>query len=164
GLRVLLGGRADETTVKQAIGGYRYLHFATHGLLAGDLGLPEPAIALAASAEDDGYLMASEVERLRLNADLAVLSACNTGAGRIVAGEGVIGIARAFLRAGARSTMVSLWPVDDEGASVLMADFYRRLRAGGTPAAVLRESALAMRAQAPYSHPYYWAPFILIAR
>lgn len=160
--RVVLGALATETQAKLALPSARYLHFATHGLVAGDLGLSESAVVLAATPEDDGYLTASEVEKLKIKAALAVLSACNTGSGRVVAGEGVLGLARAFLVAGSRSAMVSLWSVDDESTTAFMIYFYGKLQEGLSPAAALRETSREMRGI--YEHPAYWAAFILIAQ
>lgn len=161
-VRVVLGQQASETQAKMAIPSARYLHFATHGLIAGELGVSESAVVLAPSSEDDGYLTASEVERLKISAVLAVLSACNTGNGRVVAGEGVIGLARSFLLAGSQSALVSLWSIDDASTTAFMIDFYGRLQGGLTPAAALRETITEMRGL--YDHPAHWAAFILISR
>jgi tetratricopeptide (TPR) repeat protein len=162
-LTSLFGAAATEAAVKKAeLSGIRYLHFATHGLQAGDSpGLVEPALALTAGEGEDGFLMASEVQSLKLNADLTVLSACNTGTGRVVDGEGVMGLSRAFLVAGSQAVLASLWPVDDAVTEAFMKDFYARLRAGATPALALRETSEAIRAVNP--HPSYWAPFILVS-
>ncbi len=157
-----LGAEASEATVKTGdLSGYRYLHFATHGILGGVVpGIGEPALVLAAAGTDDGFLKAEEASRLRLNADLTVLSACDTGSGRYVTGEGVLGLGRAFLVAGSRSVLVSLWPVETFATEDFMVAFYRLLRGGASKAAARREAALAIRAKQP--HPAYWAPFILI--
>lgn len=162
-IRTLFDGDASERAVKAApLANLRYLHFATHGLLAGDFaGLTEPALALAPGGGEDGFLLASEVQALKLDADLTVLSACNTGSGRAVAGEGVIGLSRAFLVAGSRAVLASLWPVDDVVTDLFMGEFYRLLSAGVPPAAALQQTSAAIRKD--YPHPKYWAPFILIS-
>ena len=123
---IVLGREASETTVKRLSEGgrladYRVVHFATHGLVAGELkGLAEPALALSApespSERDDGLLTASEVAQLKLNADWVVLSACNTAAGDRPGAEALSGLARAFFYAGARALLVSHWPVQSAAA------------------------------------------------
>ena len=98
--------------------------------------------------------------RLKLNADLVVLSACETGKGRLYAGEGVTGLARAFLYAGSRGVVCSLWSVDDRETAELMTALYKQLRQGRASADALRQAKLAMiHADKP---PVYWAPFILL--
>lgn len=159
---VVLGQQASETQAKLALPVARYLHFATHGLMTGDMGLSESAIVLAATDQDDGYLSASEVESLKISAALTVLSACNTGNGRVIAGEGVLGLARSFLIAGSQAALVSLWPVEEESTTYFMIDFYTRLQGGLSPPAALRETSAEMRGL--YDHPAYWAAFIMIAR
>jgi hypothetical protein len=162
-VQMLFEGAASERAVKAAsLSQRRYLHFATHGLLAGDFaGLAEPALVLAPGDGEDGFLLASEVQALKLDADLTVLSACNTGSGRTIAGEGVIGLSRAFLVAGSRAVLASLWPVDDATTEIFMSGFYERLRAGAPPSRALKETAAAIRAEK--SHPKFWAPFVLVS-
>ena len=143
---------------------FRILHFATHGFLAAS----HPQYSgLVLSLVDErgqeqrGFLSAADVFNLRLSADLVVLSGCRTGLGKLVAGEGVFGITRAFLHAGAERVVASLWPVDDAATAELMRRFYegmlgkRRL----SPAAALREAQLAIRAQRRWQSPFYWAGF-----
>jgi CHAT domain-containing protein len=140
-------------------------------LVLSQIGLPDPLEA-ARSGERiyDGLLTAKEIVReWELNADLVTLSACETGLGKTVRGEGYIGFAHAFFQAGARSMLVSLWKVEDEATALLMERFYRN-RAGGamTKAEALREAKLWLREQTdeqgnqPYAHPYYWSAFVLI--
>jgi CHAT domain-containing protein/Tfp pilus assembly protein PilF len=171
---VLTGLQASEAAVKAAsekglLARARYVHFATHGILGLDTGQP-PALVLSLVGNDgardedgginDGFLRLDEVTRLRLNADLVVLSACETGKGRLYAGEGVSGLARAFLYAGSRGVVCSLWAVDDRETAAFMADLYGGLKDGKAAADALRAAKLAMiRAGKP---PVYWAPFILI--
>jgi CHAT domain-containing protein len=171
---VLTGVQATEAAVKAAsdkghLARARYVHFATHGILGLDTGQP-PALLLSLVGNDgqrdadggvnDGLLRLDEVTRLKLNADLVVLSACETGKGRLHAGEGVTGLARAFLYAGSRGVVCSLWSVDDRETAAFMARLYGGLKDGQAAADALRAAKLAMiRAGKP---PVYWAPFILI--
>ncbi|HET9235408.1 MAG TPA: CHAT domain-containing protein, partial [Candidatus Eisenbacteria bacterium] len=163
---VLLGREARESavTAPQALGRYRIIHFATHGLV--DQRHPERsslALAYPQDAQEDGYLQASEIYRLRLGADLVVLSACETGLGRMVRGEGVLGLPRAFFYAGARSVLVSLWSVSDQSTSQLMTSFYGSLiEKGETTARALSTAKASLRGKPNVSHPFYWAPFVLI--
>ncbi len=163
-----LGLEATEHAVRSRdLSGYRYLHFATHGVLAGDLPyLRQPALVLSQVGDlrgEDGFLTMGEVAALDLRAELAVLSACQTALGEEIPGEGVVGLMRAFLLAGSRSVVVSLWKVDDESTARLMGRLYRQLAAGLSPAAALAEARKALRAEAGgrFEHPFYWAPFVL---
>jgi CHAT domain-containing protein/Tfp pilus assembly protein PilF len=165
----------------------RYVHFAAHGVLnenkpeysgivltlgapsalatrAGETAQraePERAGQREESAED-GLLQVYEVFNLRLNAEVAVLSACETGLGKEVRGEGIVGLTRAFLYAGAEAVVVSLWKVMDPATAELMVRFYRHLRAGMKKAEALRQARLEMLDQ--YAHPYYWAAFVLVGK
>jgi CHAT domain-containing protein len=144
--------------------GYRVLHFATHGLL--DAERPQftgLALSLVGQTEADGFLRVDEVFNLRLGSPLVMLSACETGLGKERRGEGVIGLTRAFMYAGAPTVGVSLWSVGDKSTAELMPEFYRRLLAGreGAPAA-MRASQLAMIAGKRYSAPFYWSPFVIV--
>ncbi len=169
--RVLLGADAQEANVKaEPLGRYRYVHFATHALV--DEEYPaRSAIVLSAPLDDqandkkeDGALQMAEVMRLKLNADLVTLSACRTGLGRVLYGEGIIGLTRAFLYAGAESVVVSLWNVNDIATASLMKAFYKNLRQGLNKDDALRQAKLELlRGQQPaWRHPYYWAPFVLV--
>ena len=168
---IRLGAEATETAVKTAdLSDVAILSFATHGLVSGELsGLKEPALAFTppatASAEDDGLLTASEASALKLNADWVILSACNTAAGDGTPGaEGLSGLARAFLMAGARSMLVSHWPVRDDAASLLMSDTLRRLQADPSlpRAEALRRAMLDVMQTPELSHPSAWAPFVVV--
>lgn len=155
---VLLGDKATESEVKRAdLRRFRYVHLATHGILGGDVpGVGEPALVMAEEKGEDGFLTASEAEKLGLQADLTVLSACNTGSGEFYVGEGVMGMGRAFLVAGSRSVLVSLWPVESKATEALMVSFYRNLRAGQGAAEALRSAKLEMlapSAPAPVTAP-----------
>jgi CHAT domain-containing protein len=114
---------------------------------------------------DDGFLHVYEIFNLDLSADLVVLSACESGLGKEVAGEGLIGVTRAFLYAGAPSVVVSLWRVADAVAPDLMLQFYENLDGGGGKAESLRQAKLSMiRKGGRYARPYYWAPFVLVGK
>jgi len=164
GTEPLLGDRATEVAVTAELSRAGLIHLATHGLLNELAALSDTpgAIALAATGADpprDGFLTASEVSQLRLKADLAVLSACDTGRGRIT-GDGAVGLARSFLAAGTRSLVVSLWKVPDRPTAVLMQAFYDELRRSPNKASALRQAML--RTQVQYPHPRDWAAFSLV--
>jgi CHAT domain-containing protein/uncharacterized protein HemY len=168
--RILIGPQAREAAVKTEAGGYRVLHFATHALL--DDRNPMYSRILLASEPDgsgeDGLLEAWEVMKLDLSAELTVLSACQTARGRVAPGEGMIGMSWALFVAGSPAVVVSQWEVDSERSAALMVEFHRnllRLRPAGqrppTKSEALRQAALKLL-RGPYSHPAYWAGFILI--
>ena len=117
---------------------------------------------LAPSGTDDGKLRLADIFNLQLDADLVVLSACETGLGQQVRGEGLVGFTRAFFYAGARSLAVSLWLVPDTSTPELMRALYVRLQRGESKAEALRHAKLAMIAGERYAHPFYWAPFVLV--
>jgi len=156
-----LGERASEERMKkEELSSYRYLHFAAHGYFDG--ANPERSgIVLALGGSDDGFLQAREISKFELRADLVTLSACQSGLGRVLDGEGVQGLSRAFFLAGARSVVVSLWNVNDAAASELMRRFYSGLKAGLPKDEALRAAKLALRKEPRWRHPYYWAPFVL---
>lgn len=166
GTRVFTGTAASEENVKdnRELGDYRYVHFATHGLI----NERKPAysglvMTLDDDHREDGFLQMSEIFNLRLHAQLVVLSACQTGLGRIVRGEGVIGLTRAFMYAGAPEVLVTLWNVADASTAHFMQQFYHHLlsdRRGHRQA--LRKTKLEMLQSGQYAHPFYWAPFSLV--
>ncbi len=153
------------TVFSSKLGQYRYVHFATHGLLNGihpDLSGIVLSMVDASGSPEDGFLRAHEIFNLRLSADLVVLSACQTGLGKEVRGEGLVGLTRGFMYAGAPRVVVSLWNVSDVATAELMERFYKgmlvdRLR----PAAALRAAQIAMSKQERWSSPFYWAAFTL---
>jgi CHAT domain-containing protein/Flp pilus assembly protein TadD len=161
----LLGNAATETTVVQRMAKARIIHLATHGLL--EYGNPKAsgvrdvpgAIALAPSPQDDGLLTSSEILNLKLNHSLVVLSACDTGRGDIT-GDGVIGLSRSLLSAGASSVIVSLWKVPDDATAALMTEFYTQLQQQPDRAQALRQAML--KTMAEYPDPIDWAAFTLI--
>lgn len=162
---VFEGKQASEKNFKQIdLREYKRIHFASHGLI--DEEKPEFSALVLSSDEkgsEDGYLTMREVFDLKLDADLVVLSACKTGLGKEVRGEGVTGISRAFLCAGTPSVLVSLWDVYDRSTADFMAGFYKNMEAKKmNKSAALQEARLQMIASKKFSHPYYWAPFVLI--
>ena len=165
----LTGPEATEAAVRRlsadgTLARYRYVHFACHGVLgAGDGVRPGLVLSQVGNAEgEDGTLRADEVTDLRLNADLVALSACQTGQGKQLRAEGVSGLARAFLYAGSRGVLCSLWAVDDASTADLMADVYAGLKSGKSSPEALRAAQLKMiEAGEP---PLHWAPFVLIGR
>jgi len=174
---VLTGNAASEAALKHTpLDRYRVVHFATHGLLAGETRQlartgAEPALVLtpplAASAENDGLLTASEISELKLNADWVIMSACNTAAGAGPdSNEALSGLARAFFYAGARTLLVSHWEVNSEAAVKLTTRAFAVLKSTPTLARddALRLSMAALIANgAPYEvHPAYWAPFTIV--
>ena len=168
---VFLQAQATEARVKQTdLSHYRFLAFATHGVMAGELSGPaEPGLVLTppitASALDDGYLSASEVAQLKLNADWVLLSACNTASPDGTPGaEGLSGLAKAFFYAGSHSLLVSNWPVASKATQVLITTTmkdYIDAPDKGKPEA-LRSAMLEMMDQPQYSHPFFWAPFSVV--
>lgn len=169
-----LGDAATETAVKGAtLGAARVVAFATHGLLTGELtGLAEPALVFTppekASLVDDGLLTASEAAQLKLGADWVVLSACNTAAGDGTPGaEGLSGLARAFLYAGARAILVSHWPVRDDAAAALTTGAFSNLTQDGGigRAEALRRAMITVMENTDdptLAHPSAWAPFVVV--
>ena len=160
----LIGDAATETVVVQRMATASVIHLATHGLL--EYGNPQAsgvrdlpgAIVLARSDQDDGLLTSSKILNLTLRANLVVLSACDTGRGDIT-GDGVIGLSRSLISAGAASVVVSLWKVADHSTEKLMTEFYRRLQQSGK-AQALRQAMLSTMRQ--YPDPIDWAAFTLI--
>ena len=145
---------------------FRFVHIATHGLLDN----VRPALSGIVLSlvdrngrEQDGFLPAFEVFNLRLPADLVVLSACRTALGKDVRGEGLIGLTRAFMYAGAARVLASLWRVDDVATSELMKRFYSGMLGPArlSPASALREAQRELSRQERWSHPYYWGAFVL---
>jgi CHAT domain-containing protein/predicted negative regulator of RcsB-dependent stress response len=157
--------RASLATATSAeLGQYRYLHFATHGYL--DSEQPELSAIVLALVDKNGrpqagFLRASDIYNLKLPADLVVLSACETGLGKEIRGEGIVGLTRGFMYAGVSRVMVSLWSVNDRATEELMAAFYEKLlKEKLTPAAALRAAQMTMAKDKQWSAPYYWAAFV----
>lgn len=157
---------ANEAEVKtHEIQSYRVLHLATHGIL--DAQRPQFSglvLSLVGNKnDDDGFLRTSEVFNLKLGAPLVMLSACESGLGKVKRGEGVIGLTRAFMYAGAPTVGVTLWSVADKPTAELMTDFYQQfLGPNPSPSNAMREAQLGMISGKKYSAPFYWAPFVLV--
>jgi CHAT domain-containing protein/Tfp pilus assembly protein PilF len=164
-VRLYLDGLASESTFKsdRAVREATYLHIASHSLIDDrQPALSALLLAPGADGEDDGLLQTHEIFDLELSAELVVLSGCETALGKAVRGEGLQGLTRAFLYAGASAVSVSLWPVEDDSTAHLMTDFYRGLSSGETAAEALRRAKLTHARRAGTGHPYYWAPFIVV--
>jgi CHAT domain-containing protein len=144
---------------------YRVIHFATHGLLNSKT--PELSGLIFSLVDEggqpqEGFLRLHEIYNLRLSADLVVLSACQTGLGKEVRGEGLIGLVRGFMYAGSPRVMASLWQVDDAATATLMKRFYRGiLQEKLSPAAALRAAQIEMLGKKHWQSPYYWGAFAL---
>jgi CHAT domain-containing protein/Tfp pilus assembly protein PilF len=165
GSRVLVGDQAQEATVKAEASNYDVLHFATHAVLDDRNPLYSRIILsrTEGDSKEDGLLETWEIMKLDLNAELAILSACQTARGRVAAGEGVIGMSWALFVAGSPAAVVSQWKVDSARSAELMIEFHRNLRQrkSYTRSESLRQAALKLL-HGPYNHPSYWAGFILV--
>jgi CHAT domain-containing protein len=144
---------------------YRYVHFATHGYLdTARAGLSAIVLSLydEKGKPQDGFLRAHDIYNLKMPAELVVLSACETGLGKDVRGEGLEGLTRGFMYAGARRVVVSLWNVNDKATAALMQRLYTgMLRTNKTPAAALRAAQIEMLRSGQWQAPYYWAAFVM---
>lgn len=155
---------ASESYLKlEDLDKYKYLHFATHGLVNES----EPALSrifLTPGQGEDGSLYAGEIYNLKINADLVTLSACETGLGKVTKGEGVVGLSRALQYAGAKNIIVSLWQVADASTSQMMIEFYKYNLSNDHHGynTALRQAKLSLLNSEEYNRPYYWAPFILV--
>ena len=154
----MTGDRATQQAISQHLPQAQLIHLATHGLLDDRRGIGS-AIALAPTDTDDGWLTAAEIFSMRLNAELVVLSACNTGQGQIT-GDGVIGLSRSFMSAGVPSVIVSLWMVPDAPTADLMTAFYQHLPHQPDTAGALRQAMLDTLEKHP--NPRNWAAFALV--
>ena len=177
----LIGSQATKKVVTELLPKARIIHLATHGLLDNVDGIGS-AIALAPNSISslipplirgaggvspqsnqgvNGLLTAAEIFSLKLNAELVVLSACDTGRGKLV-GDGVVGLSRSLISAGTSSVMVSLWAVSDDSTAVLMTEFYKNIQHNPDKAQALRQAMLTTMRQIEYSNPLQWAAFTLI--
>ncbi|HET6975395.1 MAG TPA: CHAT domain-containing protein [Pyrinomonadaceae bacterium] len=159
-----LDANEDNLAIRD-ISKYRVIHVATHGLLNAER--PQftgVVLSLVGNKTHDGFVRTDEVFNLRLGSPLVMLSACETGLGKEKRGEGVMGLTRAFMYAGAPTVGVSLWSVADKSTADLMTDFYKRLLSaeGTTSSSALRGAQLAMITGKKYSAPFFWAPFVLV--
>jgi CHAT domain-containing protein/tetratricopeptide (TPR) repeat protein len=159
---IFLDADASEALAKRLpLREYQIIHFACHGFL--DEKSPfRSALVLSIDKgqEEDGFLQVREINNLRINADLVVLSACQTGNGPLEKGEGLLGLNRTFFQAGARAVLSSLWPINDQTTAAFMGDFYRFLVQGQDKNCALRQAKIKML-RSSRSHPFYWAGFIL---
>ena len=168
GLKAVGFAATRDRVLQPDLGDYRVVHFATHGVINNEH--PDlSGIVLSLFDEQgrpqDGFLRLHDIYNLRLPADLIVLSACSTGLGKEVKGEGLVGLTRGFMYAGASSVVASLWKVDDEATAELMKQFYAEMFKNGlTPAAALRQAQLTMSKHERWSAPYYWAGFVIQGR
>ena len=155
-----------ETVLSGALSDYRIVHFATHGVLDSErASLSGLVLSLVdeTGKERDGYLRLHDIYNLRLGADLVVLSACQTALGKEFRGEGLVGLSRAFMYAGAPRVVASLWEVNDLATADLMKRFYRAiLQRRLPPAAALRAAQLELMQEPRWTSPYYWAGFTLL--
>jgi CHAT domain-containing protein len=190
---ILKNEEVSEQKFKEMLqnNGYRYLHLATHGIIDENhpsrSGLVLSAESeLSASSQEDGMLRSSEIFGLSIKCDMVVLSACNTGLGKVVKGEGMLGMQRAFFYAGASTVVVSLWNVYDRSTASFMNEFYKSLNNHtteknwtdtflrwvgwdqsipfGKKALAMREAKLQMIKHPLFNHPVYWAPFVVVGR
>tara|TARA_R110002124_G_scaffold188668_1_gene355924 strand:+ start:4255 stop:7179 length:2925 start_codon:yes stop_codon:yes gene_type:complete len=190
---ILKNEQVTEAVIKSLpLSEYKYLHFATHGSINTKNPLQSGLIIsklndFERTFGEDGFLNSQEISNLALNADLVVISSCESGVGKVVEGEGVLGLQRSFLQAGASSVIVSLWSVFDKSTAVFMKDFYEKLTEYeekeigiwsktlifldmyepplfGYKEKALRDAKLAMLDHPYYNHPVHWAPFIMIGK
>jgi CHAT domain-containing protein len=164
--RTLIGSAATEEAFRREAPTHRVLHLATYGVLNKHNPLFS-FVELASGGEHDGRLEVHEVFGMRLTADLVVLSACQTGLGSgtltdVPAGDDWVGLTRAFLHAGARRVVATLWPVDDWATAALMERFYAEMASGARASDALARAQRALRAERATAHPFYWAGFIIV--
>lgn len=161
---VLLGMTATRKNILDLdLSKFRYIHFATHGVLPIDAGIREPSLVLSydGTSADKMLLSVSTIIGLNIDADDVVLSACNTGSGQVSRAEGVMSLGRAFMNAGASSVTVSLWEVADASTALLMKEYYRNLLLGKPKDEALADARTWLFRNG-YKNPYNWAPFVLI--
>jgi CHAT domain-containing protein len=165
GMRALDFEASRATAMSDQLSQYRYVHFATHGFADSERAeLSTLVLSLfdEQGKRQDGFLRAHEIYNLNLPAELVTLSACETGLGKQVKGEGLVSLARGFMYAGAARVVVSLWNVNDRATAELMTRFYRKaLVEGARPAAALRAAQIEMWRDKRWEAPHYWAAFTL---
>jgi CHAT domain-containing protein len=153
---------SEEVLKKQDLADFKIIHFATHAIID-DKKPARSAIVLALDQDpaEDGLLQMREVFNLKLNAELVTLSACQTGLGQLIRGEGIEGLSRAFFYAGASSVLLSVWAINDQASYQLLERFYFHLRSSDTIMDALRKAKLDLIDSGVLSHPYYWGGFIV---
>lgn len=175
-LELLMHGRAQEDLIKDGdLASYRYLHIASHGFVNQEE--PEFSGIFLASpdsgSQNDGVLFSGEIYSVDLNAEMVTLSACETGLGQVRKGEGLLGLSRALIYAGAKNLTVSLWPVADAATRDLMIAYYQQFSGVAVPqdrfstldyGPALRQAKLTLIKEEEFAHPYYWSPFVLIGK
>ena len=163
---VALGFDVNRKSILESdLGRYRFIHFATHGLIDSRY----PALSALALSQfnrqgesQDGFLRLHDIYKLKLNADVVVLSACQTALGRQIRSEGLVGLTYGFMYAGADSVLASLWQVPDRATAALMERFYAYLiNENLHPAAALRKAQLSVASERRWSNPYFWGAFVL---
>jgi CHAT domain-containing protein len=156
--KIFLGESATRATMNENLAGASLIHMACHGLFRADNPM------FSSLKLGDGWLSANEIIGHDLKHSLVVLSACESGKSKVMAGDEILGLVRAFLAAGTSSLIVSLWVVQDETTRTLMRSFYQKWLSGGcnSPSQALRSAQLEIKSQ--HAHPYYWAPFIFVGR
>ncbi|MEM7655110.1 MAG: CHAT domain-containing tetratricopeptide repeat protein [Bacteroidota bacterium] len=176
GGKAFLNEEATEQTFRKLSNKYRVLHLAMHAFTPGEnisgfakadsgysgLAFTPPRCDIRPPADNDGFLHTYELYNLRLNTELVVLSACNTGRGKMVRGEGIYSLARAFKYAGCANIVMSLWQVDDRATEQIVTAFFDQLKAGISKDEALRQAKLAYLDSAPDDHPFFWAALVLI--
>ncbi len=160
GGKLLSGAEATRARLESSWSGRRYLHFATHGRLDADA--PLYSSLVLTPDQDEGTLYANDLLDADVPAELVVMSACHSGEGQHVAGEGLLGMSWAWFGAGVPSVVASQWSVGDASTARLMKVFYGRLAAGDSKAEALRQAETALLADPATRHPFYWAPFVLV--
>jgi CHAT domain-containing protein len=160
--KVVTGPEASESAFKMLAPDYGVIHIASHGLID-DRNPMHSSIAFSETdEEEDGFLEAREVMKMDLNADIVILSACETARGRVTRGEGVKGLLRSFFAAGVPTVVASLWPVEDESTAKLMSEFHRHLRKGKRPADAMATAQRKLLKDDPrFRDSYYWAGFLV---
>jgi len=165
-IKIYLKNDAVEENLKsEVLSQYRIIHFATHALIDEEHpGRSCIVLTIDDDPKEDGLVQMNEIFNMQMDADLVTLSACQTGGGKLVRGEGIVGLTRAFFYAGAHSVLVSLWPVNDQSTTKLMEKFYSYLQQGKgkTEALRLAKTDLISGENRTLRHPYFWAPFVLI--
>ncbi len=157
--------RIKEMNILKYLKNYKIIHFATHGFI--DLDIPElSALVLSQpgsidKSKEDGYLTMVEILNLNLNCDLVNLSACDTGLGKLVSGEGIIGLTQTFILAGSKNVSVSLWSVSDESTKDFMVNFYSKINKGLSYKKAMIETKREFIKSNKYKHPFFWAPFVI---
>ena len=153
---------SEETLKKHRLEDYKIIHFATHSEI--DNNRPYGSyiqLSINEDQQENDFLQAREIYNLKLNADLITLSACETGLGKFIKGEGIEGLNRAFFFAGTSSVMMSVWAVNDQATYQLMERFYIHLHSSKSIMKALRDAKLEMLNSEKLNHPFYWAGFII---